>query len=396
MSGDNKIRVRNLTILLGGTLTVMAAATLSPALPALQAAFQDVENVDFLVRLVLTIPALFIAVSAPFSGILLDRWGRKPVLISALILYALAGVSGFVLQSLTGIIMGRALLGLSVAGVMSGFTTLIADYFSGQKLNRFMGYQAAVVGFGGVIFIMAGGILADVGWRYPFLIYLFSILVLVGVIFAITEPKIEADANAEMGSGRTAVFPWKNVALIYLVAFLSMMLFYIVPVQLPFYLTAVSDISSSQVGFALALQALAAAVVSLQFQRFKARLSNWAISALIFLLLGVGNAVIGLSANFLLVVAGLIISGIGLGFLIPNMNVWLVSAVSAEVRGRAVGGLTMSIFLGQFLSPFASQPVIQQVELAGTFVVSGVIALMVALLFGLATQREAAKPVYAD
>ena len=87
----NKTSIRNLTILLGGTMTVMAGATIAAALPEMNLVFQDVPNVDFLVKLVLTIPALLIAISAPFSGVLLDRWGRKPVLIAALILYGLAG-----------------------------------------------------------------------------------------------------------------------------------------------------------------------------------------------------------------------------------------------------------------------------------------------------------------
>lgn len=35
-----------------------------------------------------------------------------------------------------------------------------------------MGYQASFIGFGGVIFLLAGGYLADIGWQYPFLICL--------------------------------------------------------------------------------------------------------------------------------------------------------------------------------------------------------------------------------
>jgi len=187
----NRTIIRNWTILLGSTMTVLAAATISPALPEMSLAFQDVPNADFLVRLVLTIPGLSIAISAPFFGLLLDRWGRKPVLILSILLYGLTGPSGFVLDTLPAILIGRALLGFAVAGVMIGFTTLIADYFSGDKRSQFMGYQAGVMGFGGVAFLLLGGVLADIGWRFPFLIYLFPFLILPGVLFAIDEPKIQ-------------------------------------------------------------------------------------------------------------------------------------------------------------------------------------------------------------
>lgn len=72
---------RNLTILLGSTTTVLAATIISPALPGMAEAYADVPNADFLVRLTLTIPALFVAIGALFAGFLLDKWGRKPVLI---------------------------------------------------------------------------------------------------------------------------------------------------------------------------------------------------------------------------------------------------------------------------------------------------------------------------
>ena len=115
----------------------------------------------------LPLPALFIVIGAPFAGILLDKWGRKPVLIVTLILYGLVGSAGFFLDSLTTILISRAILGLAVAGVMSGFTTLITDYFSGPDLNRFLGYQGAFIGLGGVIFLLAAGFLAEAGWRWP-------------------------------------------------------------------------------------------------------------------------------------------------------------------------------------------------------------------------------------
>jgi MFS family permease len=308
-----------------------------------------------------------------------------------LILYGLAGASGFFLQTLNGIIFGRVLLGLAVAGIMSGFTTLIGDYFNGKRLNQFMGYQAAVMGFGGVVFLLAGGLLADVGWHYPFLIYLFSFVVLIGVLYAVNEPDVETNSVQGASSEATADFPWRTVGLIYLIAFFSMILFYIVPVQLPFYLTAASDISGGQVGLAMAFQALAAAIVSLRFQSIRSRLSSWTITMLVFLTLGIGNVLIGLSTTYALVVLGLLISGIGLGFLIPNLNVWLVSTVPASIRGRAVGGLTTALFLGQFLSPFATQPIVQQIGLAGAFVVAGIVSLLIALVFVVAARSVAVK-----
>ena len=128
-----KTNLRNLVILLGSTTTVLAATIISPALPGMAEAFADTANAEFLVRLTLTIPALFIAIGALFAGILLDKQGRKPVLLVSLFLYGVAGTAGFFSNSLIIILVSRAILGLAVAGVMSGFTTLILDYFTGDE-----------------------------------------------------------------------------------------------------------------------------------------------------------------------------------------------------------------------------------------------------------------------
>lgn len=143
-----------ITLLVAGTLTVMAGATIAPGLPAMQAAYAAEENADFLVRLVLTLPALFIVIGAPLAGFLTDRFGRKRLLLFSAILYAAAGSSGFFLDSLTLILIGRVLLDLAVAGIMTSVTTLIADYFTGDERAHLLGLQAIFMALGGVVFIV--------------------------------------------------------------------------------------------------------------------------------------------------------------------------------------------------------------------------------------------------
>jgi hypothetical protein len=57
------------TLLVVSTLTVMAGATIEPSLPAMRQHFADVANADYLVRLVLTVPALFLAIAFGLMGI---------------------------------------------------------------------------------------------------------------------------------------------------------------------------------------------------------------------------------------------------------------------------------------------------------------------------------------
>ena len=67
--------------------------------------------------------------------------------------------------------------------------------------------------------------------------------------------------------------------------------------------------------------------------------------------------------------------------ILPNAAVWLVTSMPASVRGRAVGGLTTSFFLGQFFSPFASQLVNERFGLDAAFGFAGLAMVLIALVF---------------
>jgi MFS family permease len=192
-----------LTLLLASSLTVMSGATVSPSLPAMKQQFESaISDPDLrttLVKLVITLPALFIVIGSPIAGLIVDRFGRKPLLLITAILYGFAGSSGLYLESLPTILVGRAVLGLAVAGVMVSATTLIADYYSGSARAAFMGLQAGFMGLGGVVFLTIGGALAQQNWHYPFGIYLFAWLIVPLIVLFILEPTRGESARENFG-----------------------------------------------------------------------------------------------------------------------------------------------------------------------------------------------------
>jgi MFS family permease len=356
-----------LTLLLASSMTVMAGATIAPSLPAMRDHFIDVPQVDYWVRLVLTMPALFIALGAPFAGTIIDRFGRKPLLATAVLMVGIAGSSGFFLNELGAILLGRMLLGLSVAGIMTTATTLIADYYGGTDRAQFLGFQAAFMGLGGVVFLSLGGLLADVSWRMPFLVYLLALLIFPLVVFVLPEPKRTVDMSSGEESPASSPFPWLIVGLTYGVALLSQIVFYLIPTQLPFLLKQLVNAGGSQSGIAIAVATLFNALSSFGYQKIKSYFSFIAIYAIAFALMAVGYSVISVAPTYAIVLIGLAIAGLGLGLLVPNMNVCLTSVSPAAARGRVLGGLTTAFFVGQFTSPIISQPLSQAVGLAVTY-----------------------------
>ena len=384
----NKEFVRNLTLLVGSWTTILAAAILAPALPGMASHFNDVPNAEFLVRLSLTMPALFIALGAPFAGILLDRLGRKPIIIASLVLYGFSGTAGFFLESLTAILVSRAILGIAAAGLTSGLTTLIADYFTGERLNQFLGYQAAFIGIGGVIFQYVSGVVADIGWRFPFSLYLIAFIILPMALLALDEPDLSKSEDATQQDDGQAVFPLRQISPVYLIAFVGMFIFFAFPVLLPFFLTAESGASNTQVGLALSLSTLTSIVSALAFQRLKQRFPYRTLFAIIFLTLGINHLVVANFTAYTAVVVGILIGGLGIGLFPPALSSMVSTITPAPLRGRAFGGLTAALFAGQFFTPIFTQPLVDSVGLSETFRLLGIIALLITVIFSAINLRR--------
>jgi MFS family permease len=369
------------TLLLTSTLTVMAGATIAPSLPAMQEHFVNVKHAEYLVKLALTIPALFIALGGSVVGVSINRIGRKPLLIGSTLLFACAGSAGFVLNSLWAIIFSRALLGLAVAGTMTGVMTIITDYYQGQKRASFMGLQAAAMGFGGMVFVVMGGISADFSWRFPFLIYLLSLVVLVLIAIALYEP----EPNKKIVTQKKLVSkPTKQtIGSIYVLAMTYMVAYYVIFVQLPFYLKEISNASGAESGMALGVSTIAGAIASCGYGALKKHLDFNYIIIIALVLTAIGQLIVGLGENhpvygYQIVLCGLIFAGLGFGLIMPNLSNWLADIVPDHLRGRALGGLTTFVFLGQFISPILSQPLIKLMGFGNTYCLSGILLLQLA------------------
>lgn len=156
---------RGIALLMAASLTVMAAATISPALPGLEQQFRNSPYAAYLIRALVPAPSLTVVFTAALCGMAVDRVGRKPVLIAGIVLFALAGSAGLVLQNLQQLLASRLILGLALAMIMTAQSALVADYYAGAALHRMTGAQVAARNFGGFAFITLAGGLASIATR---------------------------------------------------------------------------------------------------------------------------------------------------------------------------------------------------------------------------------------
>lgn len=369
--------VVKMTLLAASTLTVMAGGLISPALPSIRSAFANAPDADLLVRLVLTLPGFFIALSAPFAGYLVDRLGRRRVLIASALLYGLAGVTGLVADDLILLLVGRAVLGVAVAGLMTAVTALITDYYTGRARAQFIGLQAAIMGASGTFFLSIGGLLAEQSWRTPFLLY--SVVFILLPLIITRLPEVVRGDPASAGAASPAVTfadaPLHLMALAYPAVVAVQIGFYLVLTQLPFYLETQFGSGASSSGFIISAMPLFFSLTAGLYGWFSRRVSPLTLLTFGFAVTGAGLILIGPAQSLPLIVVGLALGGVGNGLIMPNLNTWLADQSPALLRGRVLSGFTMAVFFGQFISPVVTQPLVDQVGVRATFVDAGLVSV---------------------
>ncbi|MFE9769818.1 MDR family MFS transporter [Streptomyces sp. NPDC005808] len=116
-------------------------------------------------------------IATPLYGKLSDIYGRRPVYLSAIVLFAVGSLLCGFATSIYELAAFRAVQGLGGGGLMSLAMTIIADITSPRERGRYQGYITAVFAGSSVTGPLVGGVFAERatllgldGWRWIFLV----------------------------------------------------------------------------------------------------------------------------------------------------------------------------------------------------------------------------------
>ncbi|EJM22906.1 arabinose efflux permease family protein [Pseudomonas sp. GM21] len=368
---------QSLLLLLGSCLPVLGAVLLAPVLPRMQEHFSSTPGAAVLVPVALTLPALVIALLAPFAGVIADRVGRKSLLLGGMLLYTLCGVLPLWLESLKAIVISRAGIGLAEAAIMTCCTTLMGDYFDGTKRERLFALQMVSTSLSAAVFMGVGGLLGENGWRTPFALYTVGLLFLPLMAALLWEPR---ERSAVEGAAATGRFPWAALLPIYGMTMLAGASLFVVPVQVGYLLNLLHVDAPQQIGMTMGASQLGVVAGALSFRLLGSQ-SPKRLLLLAFTMAAIGDLLMAYAQNHPLVIVAVLINGLGIGLMLPTLITWVMSLVDFHHRGRASGGFTAAIFAGEFISPLMVLAITRgdTSELPGALMLVGALQLLVAL-----------------
>ncbi|WP_405770305.1 MFS transporter [Streptomyces sp. NBC_00080] len=396
-------RLRLTLLMAGSCLPILGAVLIAPVLPRMRDHFAGTPGVEALVPMALTIPALSLALLAPFAGIVVDRLGRKRLLVIATALYAVVGTSPLWLDSLGAIVAGRALVGVVEAAIMTCCTTLIGDYYSGRQRDRYLALQTMCASISATAFFVLGGAAGSAGWRTPFWAYAVSLLLAPAMAAFLPRPRptgntttpspvapagtTTAPSPAALPEPAGRSFPWRPLAGTCALTVFGAVLFYTVQVEMAFLLDDMGVTDPGMIGLAIAASSLATVIGAVVFTRLGRAPDAWL--PVVFALCALGFAVIWLAPGPLVLTVGAMINCFGGGIMLPSLLTLALSKLDYADRGRGTGLWTGSFFIGQFICPLVVLALTSAVgSLTGALGVLALAGSVGAVALGLAGHRR--------
>ncbi len=303
---------------------------------------------------IMTASTLAIAVSAPFAGAVADVFGRKRIIVAAMIAASMPGAASVLAPDVATIAACRFVQGLLLPPIFTVVLAYIGDEWPPQRVPGVVGVYVMGASFGGVSGRLITGIIADIaGWRAGMMVI--AVLTgLAGLLLAATLPREKNFVRSQglAASARQMVRHLANPALIatYAVGFGVLFNFIAAYTYLGFRLAAAPyHFSNSALGLlfvtflvgALSAPLSGRGIVLLGRRNFMfVLIATWMLGTLLLLTPAVPVMIIGL------------MSGAGAGLVAQAVSTGYVTVSAKEGRSSAIGLYFTAYYVGGSVGAF--------------------------------------------
>lgn len=136
----------------------------------------------------LTMSLIGLAAGQLFFGPLSDKYGRKPVLLVSLLLFAVSTVVILFSQTMEWFNICRLFQGIGGAGGIVLSRSIATDYYSGRELAKILAIIGAINGVAPIASPVIGGIVATfTGWQGIFMVLLGIGILIIAMCFLFRE-----------------------------------------------------------------------------------------------------------------------------------------------------------------------------------------------------------------
>lgn len=327
------------------------------------------------------------AISAPFWGVVADRYGRKPMVLRSMFAATITiTLMGFATQPWH--LLGLRFIEGAFSGTVTASTALVAATAPKERTGFALGMIQTAVFSGASLGPLFGGVLAaQIGYRATF--WVASGMLATGgviVLFLVQErfaPVVHRESSRRGFRANFDVLAGRIMLTMVLVMLIIRLAASATQPILPLFVETLSDVRAQDqaalAGVILGVAGLTSAISSVILGRLGDRLGYRRI--LFWCALGGGLLylpMVAVQAAWQLAVLQALF-GVAAGGLIPSANAIVVNVTAPERRGVVFGLMAGSASLGGFFGPLAGAGIAAGFGFGVAFFSTGVALLMLAL-----------------
>ena len=320
------------------------------------------SNMD--IALIIAVYSVFAGILGPYWGKLSDKIGRKPVIITCLLLTCGSYVLLANAEDLAAVYVARIVAG-SAAGIYGVAAAMVADLTTEANRTKSMGLIGAAFGLGMVLGPFMGGVLAgdDINFALPS--YVAGGLSLLAAVFAmfLLPESLHREHRAELKEVRKQAGKLSLYSLLKKTdnrGFISMYWFHSMAITVtsylfPLWMAAVLNWGPKEIGIVFGIQGLAMALLQGRLVGMLAhRIGNIPVLVIGVSILSSGFLLASQSTTEPYMIASFFLIITGATMCTPVLNALLSMRTPLEYRGRMMGSSSALGAWGRVIGPMVA------------------------------------------
>jgi len=338
------IPTRRKLLVMAGVMAALFLAALdqtivATALPRIVQEFHGLEHLSWVIAAYL----LASTVVVPVYGKLSDLYGRKPFILSAIVLFLIGSVLSGFSQSMLQLVIFRAIQGLGGGAIFANAFAVVGDLYPPAERGRWQGLLGGVFGLSSIIGPTLGGWLTDhASWRWNFFINI-PVGILAFAAVASLLPHLEPDRKERSIDYAGAVVLTGSLVTLLLGLIWGGTQY---PWGSPVILGLLGAAAVGLTAFAFLEQRAADPILPLSL--FQNRIFSVSIAALFFVGVGMFGAIVFIPLFAQLVLgldatgSGTILTPLTLAFVVSSVFSGQVVSRTGRYKAVALGGLLLA------------------------------------------------------
>lgn len=371
---------RLISILLLSGVGVIGPQAVPPTLPAIQSALGVPDARIGLVMTALFLPAM---VLTPIAGVACDIYGRRPLSLVSLAVFGAAGVAIFFAPTFEVLLALRVVQGASFAALTPLSVAFVGDFFERTAGTTAQGIRVSTNGAVIIVAPAIAGVMADIAWNYPFLLYAAAFPALIFVYYRFPEAAtFDADSEQSVAAelrtysrGMATALDDRNLLLLILGGFTLFLVKFGMLTVAPLLATRVVEIRPTVVGLVFSLIGVVRVVLSPQAGRVAARLTRKTAFALTMGIVTVAMGLFALTTTLPMLVAAAVVYAVGMSLFNPTLNDTVTATAPADNRAGVVSALQAAKNLANTVGPAAASVLLAATDFRSVFLVATAVSL---------------------